>query len=238
MRLDALLVRYGYCARREAPALLRSGRVRGRDGANITSPGQHVNVDEVLVDGEKIPFPDGIYVALHKPVGYVCSHAEEKAGKLVFELLPAEWARRNPRVECVGRLDKNTSGLLLFSDDGCFVHRLTSPRKHVPKLYSFETESPIPEEASALFASGGFMLKGEKDPCLPAKLELTDVTHGKITLEEGRYHQVRRMLAAVGAPVIRLHREAVGHLQLNDLNLAPGEWCSIDPTTFCGHGER
>ena len=159
MRLDALLVRYGYCARREAPALLRSGRVRGRDGANITSPGQHVNVDEVLVDGEKIPFPDGIYVALHKPVGYVCSHAEEKTSKLVFELLPAEWARRNPRVECVGRLDKNTSGLLLFSDDGCFVHRLTSPRKHVPKLYSFETESPIPEEASALFASGGFMLR-------------------------------------------------------------------------------
>lgn len=238
MRVDALLARYGYCTRRGAPALLRDGRVRKRDGTSVTVPGQQVNVAEVLIDGVEVPFPQGICVALHKPLGYVCSHAEEEGGKPVFKLLPAEWARRNPCVQCVGRLDKNTTGLLLLSDDGNFVHGLTSPRRHVKKVYSFETSEPISEDAVALFASGKFMLKGEKTPCLPAKLERTDSTHGKITLEEGRYHQVRRMLAAVGAPVTKLHRESFGPLRLSALKLAPGKWCSIDPSAFCHHEEK
>ncbi len=237
MRADALLVRYGYCTRREAAARLHAGSVRRKDGTLITSPALHVEPREVLIDGREIPFPDGMYIALHKPIGYVCSHAEESGSKRIFELLPTEWERRHPSLECVGRLDKDTSGLLLLSDNGIFVHRLTSPRQHVTKVYSFETTSPVPVEAVALFMSGTLMLRGEKTPCLPAKLELTDLTHGRLRIEEGRYHQVRRMLAAVGAPIVRLHREAVGALELDTLRLVPGEWCNFDPTVF-EHGRE
>ena len=129
----------------------------------------------------------------------------------------------------VGRLDKETSGLLLITDDGALIHALTSPKRHVDKLYRFTTAAPVPPSAVALFAEGSLLSEGETTPCLPAELVLTGECSGELTLHEGRYHQVRRMLAAVGAPVLTLHREAVCSLRLADLNLAPGEWCVFDP---------
>lgn len=185
---------------------------------------------DVLVNGEPIEFPDGLYVALNKPLGCTCSHREE--GELVYDLLPPQWLDRGDGVSTVGRLDKETSGLLLITDDGAFVHALTSPKRHVPKVYEFECSAPVPPSAVALFASGELLLNGETTPCLPAELEITGECTGCLTLHEGRYHQVRRMLAAVGAPVTRLTRTAIGPLKLADLNLAPGEWCAIDPTMF------
>lgn len=229
MRADALLSRYGYCTRREADRWLARGRVVYR-GTTVRNAKDKVEPREVLIDGEPIEFVDGLYVALNKPLGCTCSHREE--GELVYDLLPPQWQARNPAVNTVGRLDKETSGLLLLTDDGAFEHAQTSPKRHVPKVYRFVTESPVPAEASALFAEGSLLLTGEKTPCLPAELVLTGLCEGRLTLHEGRYHQVRRMLAAVGAPVRELERIAIGPLKLEDLQLAPGEWCPIDPALF------
>lgn len=229
MRTDALLSRYGYCSRRETSAWLAAGRVTCK-GIAVRNGKDKVEPADVLVDGAPVEFAEGLYVALNKPLGCTCSHREE--GELVYDLLPERWLRRNPCVNTVGRLDKETSGLLLLTDDGTFEHRLTSPKKHVPKVYRFVTSAPVPESAPALFAEGTLMLESEKTPCLPAELVLTAPCEGELTLHEGRYHQVRRMLAAVGAPVIELERIAIGSLRLADLNLAPGEWCAVDPHLF------
>lgn len=229
MRTDALLSRFGYCSRREVTQWLKRGRVT-RNGVVIKSPSEKVEAHEVLVDGEPVEFPDGLYVAMNKPLGCTCSHKEE--GELVYDLLPAQWLRRNPAVNTVGRLDKETSGLLLFTDDGAFEHAQTSPKRHVPKVYAFTCAAPVPADAVAQFASGEFMLQGERTPCLPAELVLTGEYTGRLTLHEGRYHQVRRMLAAVGAPVEKLERVEIGPLKLSELNLAPGEWVEFDPGIF------
>ncbi len=231
MRVDALLSRYGYCSRREAAQWVKAGRVVYQ-GVTIKSAAQKISLEGVLVDGKDVPFPHGLYVALHKPLGYTCSHDE--AGDIVDDLLPAQWLRRKGGVQTVGRLDKETSGLLLLSDDGSFVHALTSPKRHVCKRYRFETQSPVPSEARSLFASGEFLLERERHPCLPAELVMDkgSQTQGVLVLHEGRYHQVRRMLAQLGAPVVRLHREAIGSLQLSELQLDAGEWVAIDPAIF------
>ena len=229
MRTDALLSRFGYCSRREVAQWLKRGRVT-RQGVPVKSPNEKVEPHEVLVDGEPVEFPHGLYVALNKPLGCTCSHKE--AGDLVYDLLPAQWLRRNPAVNTVGRLDKETSGLLLLTDDGAFEHAQTSPKRHVPKVYAFTTSAPVPPAAVAQFASGEFMLEGERTPCLPAELVLHSDCSGQLTLHEGRYHQVRRMLAAVGAPVETLERVAIGPLSLAELDLAPGEWVEIDPAIF------
>lgn len=229
MRTDALLSRFGYCSRREVAQWLKRGRVT-RQGVPVKSPNEKVEPHEVLVDGEPVEFPHGLYVALNKPLGCTCSHKE--AGELVYDLLPVQWLRRNPAVNTVGRLDKETSGLLLLTDDGAFEHAQTSPKRHVSKVYSFTTSAPVPQAAVAQFASGEFMLEGERTPCLPAELVLHSDCSGQLTLHEGRYHQVRRMLAAVGAPVETLERVAIGPLKLAELDLAPGEWMEIDPSIF------
>lgn len=226
MRLDALLARYGYCSRREAAAWIKAGRCSLPDGRPL-APSTKVAPEDALVDGASVEFPKGLYVAVDKPVGYICSHAEP--GRLVFELLPERWVRRKPPVTMAGRLDKETSGLLLLSDDGDFIHRMTSPKMHLPKTYAFETSAPVPEKAAALFASGAFLLESEEKPCLPAELRLDGPCSGTLTLREGRYHQVRRMLAAVGAPVVSLRRTRIGSLALDDLDLREGEWAPIDP---------
>ena len=221
--------RFGYCSRREVAQWLKRGRVTS-NGTPIKSPSEKVEPEDVLIDGEPVEFPHGIYIALNKPLGCTCSHKEE--GELVYDLLPPQWLSRNPVVNTVGRLDKETSGLLLLTDDGAFEHAQTSPKRHVPKVYSFTTSAPIPSHAVQLFASGELMLDGERTPCLPAELVITGEQSGKLTLHEGRYHQVRRMLAAVGAPVDTLERIEIGPLKLADLNLEPGEWCEIDPAIF------
>ncbi len=213
---------------------MKRGRVLFR-GEQVRTPSAKVDPHEVLVDGQPVPFVDGICIALNKPLGCTCSHRE--AGELVYDLLPPEWMQRGTPPSTVGRLDKETSGLLLLTDDGALIHALTSPRRHVPKLYQFTTSAPIPPDAVALFAGGTLLLEGETTPCRPAELVLTGECSGELTLHEGRYHQVRRMLAAVGAPVLTLHREAVGALRLADLKLAPGEWCAIKSEWVYGESE-
>ncbi|HBD70579.1 MAG TPA: rRNA pseudouridine synthase, partial [Akkermansia muciniphila] len=156
MRLDALLSRYGYCSRREAPGWIKRHSITFK-GKPCSSPTDKVQAEGILLDGEPVEFPDGLYAALYKPEGYTCSH-DDGEGDLIYDLLPFQWRHRNPAVSSVGRLDKETSGLLLLTDDGKFIHRMTSPRHHVAKVYEAVTEEDIPTEAVELFASGTLTL--------------------------------------------------------------------------------
>ena len=219
-RLDQLLANLGYCSRREARDWVKSGAITVR-GAEADDVGMRVNAGDVRVDGEPLDHPDGLLLLLHKPLGLVCSH-DGREGPSVYSLLPERWRRRNPGVTSIGRLDKDTSGLLLLTDQAPLVHRLTSPKHKVPKVYRATVDRDLSTDLVALFASGTLLLEGEKIPCAPAKLQLVAPREAELTLTEGRFHQVRRMFAAGGATVLTLHRERFGPLELGDL--AAGQW--------------
>ncbi|HEY3799519.1 MAG TPA: pseudouridine synthase [Caulobacteraceae bacterium] len=225
MRLDRLLANMGYGSRREVQALVRAGAVT-LDGAPVASAELKVPVtpalpDRLQVDGARLDPPPGLALMLHKPLGVTCSHKE--TGRLVYELLPSRWRARDPAISTVGRLDKDTSGLLLLTDDGALLHRIISPRQHVAKRYVATLARPLDGGEAARFASGELMLDGEDKPLAPARLEPISETRAYLTIDEGRYHQVRRMFAAVGNHVEALHRDRVGGLALPE-DLAPGAW--------------
>jgi 16S rRNA pseudouridine516 synthase len=175
----------------------------------------------MTVDGRPVDPPPGLALMLHKPLGVTCSHKE--AGALVYELLPPRWRLREPAISTVGRLDKETSGLLLLTDDGDLLHRIISPRRHVAKRYLATLDRPLRGDEGALFASGEMLLEGDDKPLAPAVLEVLTPTTAHLTITEGRYHQVRRMFAAAGNYVVGLHRDRIGGLDLPD-DLAPGQW--------------
>ncbi len=223
LRADQLLARFGYCSRREAPSWVKRGRVASA-GVAITDPRLRLDPSTASVDGVAVEFPLGVLAAFHKPAGYICTH-EEGVDPTIYDLLPRSLIGRIPAVTSVGRLDKDTTGLLILTDDGTLVHRWTSPKKHVRKIYEVETDERIPPAAVEIFASGSLVLRSETEPCLPATLELTGARTARITLVEGRYHQVKRMLASQGCGVVRLHRTQVGGLALGTLE--EGKWRAI-----------
>lgn len=227
-RLDQLLSNLGYCSRREARAWIDDGRVIVR-GELADDVGQKVDAADVRVDGAPVDHPDGLLLLLHKPVGLVCSH-EQREGPNVYSLLPERWRRRNPIVTSVGRLDKDTSGLLLLTDQSPLVHRLTSPKHKVAKVYRATTDRDLTSDLIPLLTSGTLLLAGETEPCAPAQLRLISPREAELTLIEGRYHQVRRMFSTCGATVLTLHRERFGQLELGDLT--PGEWRELPLNTF------
>ena len=223
VRLDKLLANLGYGSRREIPGLARAGAIR-LDGVPVTDASRRITLDADLpqrmtVDGRAIDPLPGLCLMLHKPVGVTCSHKE--AGPLVYGLLPERWRRRDPPLSTVGRLDKDTSGLLLMTDDGALLHRIIAPKADVSKRYRVTLDRPLRADAAATFASGTLMLEGEDHPLLPVALDPQDATHCAVTLIEGRYHQVRRMFAALGNHVTALHRDRVGGLEL-PADLEPG----------------
>ena len=228
VRLDKLLGSLGYCSRKEVATLLREGIITHTENLPL-KPDTKVSHDEILFNGEPLDPPSGMVILMHKPVGLVCSH-DDGEGKLVYDLLPSRWRLRDPKISTVGRLDKDTSGLLLLTDDGALLHRLTSPKHKVPKVYEATLNRPLQGNEESIFASGTLMLKGEKTPCLPAKLTIIDDTHVTLEITEGRYHQVRRMFAAVGNHVTALHRSTFGTLTLGDLKA--GEYRIIDKESF------
>lgn len=227
-RLDQLLSNLGYCSRREAHGWIEDGRVTVA-GIEADDAGRKVDPADVRVDGEPLDQPDGLLILLHKPVGLVCTH-DEREGRNVYSLLPERWRRRNPQVTTIGRLDKDTSGLLLLTDQSPLVHQLTSPRHKVPKVYRATVDADLSPDLVPLFASGSLQLAGEDTPCAPAELRLLSAREAELTIIEGRYHQVRRMFASTGANVLTLHRTRLGPLELGDL--APGEWRILPLTTF------
>lgn len=224
-RLDKLLSSLGYCTRKEVSLLIKEGIVTHTLNLPLKSDAK-VAHDEILFEGEPLDPPQGIVILMHKPAGLVCSH-DDGEGRLVYDLLPPRWRLRDPKISTVGRLDKDTSGLLLLTDDGALLHRLTSPKHKVPKVYEATLDRPLSGDEAAIFASGTLMLNGEKTPCLPARLEVIDDTHVRLGIVEGRYHQVRRMFAAVGNHVTALHRVSFGKLTLG--NLEAGKYRIIDP---------
>lgn len=226
LRLDRLLANLGYGSRKEVQALIEGGRVT-LDGEVEDDPAQRVYVkpdlmERMTVAGQQLDPPPGhLVVMMHKPLGVTCSHKE--AGALVYSLLPERWRRRDPAVSTVGRLDKETSGLLLFTDDGALLHRIISPRSHVPKRYQVALDRPLAGSEVDVLASGTLMLEGEEKPLLPVAMTVLSPREASVVLDEGRYHQVRRMFAALGNHVTALHRDRVGGLDL-PVDLAPGEF--------------
>ena len=229
-RLDRLLANLGYASRREIQLLAKAGRIR-LDGAPVASAEERIKLtpdleERMIVDGEALDPLPGVVLMVNKPLGTTCSHKE--AGPLVYDLLPTRWRRRDPALSTVGRLDKETSGLLLMTDDGALLHRIISPKRHVPKRYRAELARPLQGSEAGVFASGTLMLEGEDKPLLPAEMEAIGERTALLTVHEGRYHQVRRMFAALGNHVEALHREAVGGLELPG-DLAPGAIRRLGP---------
>lgn len=218
IRIDKLLAGMGYGSRREIESLADTDRLL-MGGQPVLDCSVRVVLDDALrtrltVDGEIIDPLPGMVVMLHKPLGVTCSHKE--SGKLIYDLLPSRWKRREPVLSSIGRLDKETSGLLLLTDDGVLLHKVISPKQHIAKRYIATLARPLNGDEADIFARGTLMLEGEKTPLQPAELEVLSATSARLQLHEGRYHQVRRMFAAVGNHVATLHRESVGGLMLPD----------------------
>jgi 16S rRNA pseudouridine516 synthase len=229
VRLDRLLANLGYGSRREVHGLVRSARIV-LDGAPVRDAAAHVPLAPDLparltIDGAPLDPPPPLTLIMHKPLGVVCSHRE--VGRSVYELLPSRWRRREPALSTVGRLDADTTGLLLITDDGDLLHRIISPRNHVAKVYLADLDQPLRGHETALFASGELLLEGDDKPLAPALLEAVSETRARLTITEGRYHQVRRMFAATGNRVAALHRARIGGLHL-PANLAPGAFERAD----------
>lgn len=224
LRLDRLLANMGYGSRAEVQALIFDEQVI-LDGEVIDAPEQHIALrtdlpQRMTISGAPVDLPPGhLVLMLNKPLGVTCSHKD--AGPLVYSLLPARWRQRDPAISTVGRLDKDTSGLLLMTDDGQLLHKIISPKHKVAKRYRVTLDRPLAGNETEIFAAGTLMLESEKDPLAPAMLEVLGEREALLTITEGRYHQVRRMFAAVGNHVNELHRDRVGGLEL-PMDLAPG----------------
>ena len=223
MKLVKHLANLGYGSRKQVAMMFREGRITDANG-EVMYADDLLDHDNLRVDGDPLDPPAGLLVMLHKPVGYTCSTKDP--GRIVYDLLPPRYRLRSPLLSNVGRLDRETSGLLLFTDDGALLHRISSPKSKLSKVYEATLANDLRGDEVELFASGTLMLESEQTPLLPAELEIIDARQVCLTLHEGRYHQVRRMFAAVGNHVAALHRSRVGGLGLGDLPC--GEWSRLD----------
>lgn len=223
MKLVKLLANLGYGSRKQVALMFREGRVTDADG-EVLYADDVVDPEVVRVDDEPLDPAPGLLLTLHKPVGYTCSTKDP--GRVVYDLLPPRFRLRNPVLSTVGRLDRDTSGLLLMTDDGALLHRIISPKSKLPKVYEATLAQDLRGDEGEVFGAGTLMLESETTPLAPAGFEALGPRHARVTLHEGRYHQVRRMFAAVGNHVEALHRTHIGGLGLGDL--APGQWRALD----------
>jgi 16S rRNA pseudouridine516 synthase len=238
--LAGLLSAQGFGTRKDCVRLIRSGRVALGRGLGDAPPGplgpepkgpmrwETAPEPEAVIEPEgvwfrvgelELPFRETLYLAFHKPSDCECSHAPGHH-RSVFSFFPEPFLRRG--LEAVGRLDADTTGLLLLSNAGDFIHHLTSPKRHVAKTYRVDLKHPINAVQIGRLAAG-VELRSDPEPTRPAQVETLDERHCLITLTEGRYHQVKRMFAAVGNRVEAIHRIAVGPVRLEE-DLAPGNW--------------
>ena len=229
MKLVKHLANLGYGSRKQVALMFREGRITDAAG-EVMYADDPLDHDNLRVDGEVLDPPPGLLLMLHKPVGYTCSTKDP--GRIVYDLLPPRYRLRSPLLSSVGRLDRDTSGLLLFTDDGALLHRISSPKSKLSKVYEATLANDLRGDEVELFASGTLMLESEQTPLLPAELEVVEARQVRLTLHEGRYHQVRRMFAAVGNHVTALHRSRIGGLGLGDL--PSGEWRMLDDATKSG----
>lgn len=223
VRLDYLLSQATDLSRKQAKVEIRKKRV-GLAGEIVRDPSMLVDNDTVVEwRGESLGLPAPLYLLMHKPAGLVCARRDERQ-PTVMDLLPEDLAER---LHLVGRLDKDTTGLLLLTDDGEWSHRLTSPRHACAKVYLAELAEDLCEDAEQRFAEG-LSLRGEARPTLPAVLERLAPRRARVTVTQGMYHQVRRMFAALNNRVTVLHRQGIGALKL-DPALRAGQWRKLRP---------
>jgi 16S rRNA pseudouridine516 synthase len=217
--LDKLLSLEMNLSRADARRLITSGCVQINGAAARTGDAKvDTEKDDVRVEGKPVCHRAHLYIVMNKPVGYVCS-TDDPRSPTVLELLPPEFCRRG--IFPAGRLDKNSEGMLILTDDGDFAHRMLAPKRHLPKVYRVQLDAPVVnEELVRAFARG--MSLGGADFASPAVLEPVGEYDAKVTIFEGRYHQVRRMFGRYGARVLRLERLAIGGLAL-DGALVPGQ---------------
>ncbi len=222
MKIVKHIANLGYGSRKQVALMFREGRITDAAG-EVLYADDPVDHDAIRVDGEPLDPPQGLLIALHKPVGYTCSTKDP--GRIVYDLLPARFRLRSPLLSTVGRLDRNTSGLLLFTDDGVLLHRIVSPKSKLDKIYEAALAEDLRGDEAAQFASGTLMLESEQTALMPVEMEALGPREARLTLHEGRYHQVRRMFAAVGHHVQALHRCRIGGLGLEGLE--PGHWRAL-----------
>lgn len=223
MKLVKLIANLGYGSRKDVALMFREGRITDPQG-EVLYADDKVGHADIRIDGEPLDPPAGLVLMLHKPVGYTCSTKDP--GRIVYDLLPPRYRLRSPLLSTVGRLDRDTSGLLLLTDDGALLHRIVSPKSQLSKVYEATLAHDLRGDEAGLFASGTLLLESEPTPLAPARLDVVDPRHAALTLTEGRYHQVRRMFAAVGNHVTALHRSRIGGLDLGDL--PSGDWRALD----------
>ena len=212
-RIDAHLSSLGYCTRSEAKKFLRIYELYVKE-ERIFDPSLKAYHNDITVNNEALD-PETITILLNKPSEFICSHND--AGSLIYALIPQRWNRRNPKISTIGRLDVDTTGAIILTDDGALNHKLSSPKSDVSKVYEATLAVPLKGDEKEIFASGELMLNGEKKPLLPAKLEVLGETHVRLEICEGKYHQVKRMFAAVGNRVLTLHRVSFGGFTIEDL---------------------
>lgn len=223
-RIDKILSAHGICSRRDSDRLMRAGRVTVngevvRSGSVKCDP----SADVICVDGAPVNYRKHVYYLMNKPQG-VLSASTDKHARTVIDLLPPEMAYRRGLFPA-GRLDKDTEGLLIITDDGDFAHRLLSPSCHVPKTYHVTVDKPIPSDAAARFLEGVYIDGGHLT--MPAKLVTLSEREALLTIAEGKYHQVKLMMKKVGCAVTHLKRVSIGDLTLPE-GLAPGETVELD----------
>jgi len=228
MQLQDILFSQGFGTRRVCCGLVQQGLVQlGEQRQVCDDPTELLDEQGLIfwVQGERWEYHALAYLLLHKPAGTECSQ-KPSTYPSIYTLLPGPLRMRGggaaAGVQAVGRLDQDTTGLLLLSDDGKFIHRLTSPRHHVPKVYEAQLKHPVTQEQVARLLAG-VVLDDDPRPVKAAACRAAGEHHLQLTLTEGKYHQVKRMVAAVGNRVEGLHRSAIGGLQLSD-ELAPGQW--------------
>jgi 16S rRNA pseudouridine516 synthase len=223
-RIDAHLSSLGYCTRSEAKKFLRIFElcVKEKRVFDTSIKAYH---DDITINKEPLD-PETITILLNKPSGFICSHND--AGSLIYALIPSRWNRRNPKISTIGRLDIDTTGAILLSDNGALNHKLSSPKSDVLKVYEATLLVPLKGDEAQIFASGELMLNGETKPLLPARLEVISPTKVRLEISEGKYHQVKRMFGAVGNRVLSLHRVSFDGFTVEDLK--EGTYRIIDYT--------
>ena len=224
MKLVKLIANLGYGSRKDVTQLFRSGRITDVDG-EVLYADDVVPCETIRVDDEPLDPPQGLVLMMNKPLSVTCSRKDP--GRVVYDLLPPRYSVRSPALSTVGRLDRDTTGLLLFTDDGALLHRIISPKAQVAKVYEATLAQDLRGDEGEVFASGTLMLESEKEPLAPAVLHVLGPRHARLTVTEGRYHQVRRMFAATDNHVETLQRISVGGLTLSELPL--GDWRSLVP---------
>lgn len=225
LTLDRILQSQGFGTRKWCSGMIEAGEV-SIAGETVTDSHTVIDTGALVfrIFGEEWTYREHIYIALNKPADFECSRkASHHPG--ILTLLPEQFTRRD--VQPVGRLDHDTTGLLLMSDDGPFIHAQSSPRRHIPKVYVATTHDPVtPGLVAKLLA--GVKLHDEPAPLAALTCNMLDTRRIEIVLKQGKYHQVKRMLAAAGNHCVALCRTRIGGLKLDALGLAEGEWCYLD----------